>query len=118
MIYKGLVRSLFTGTLISKKKLGGDIVSGTIELRGFMGLVQLFKERNWSIPKKIMIEDGLTGTELIKQLNIPENQVEIIFINGKVFLPSNALLTPGDRVALVPPGTPGPYRVMLGFVKK
>ncbi len=93
-------------------------MSGTIELRVFMGLVQLFKERNWSIPKEVMIEDGLVGTELIKQLNIPENQVEIIFINGKVFLPANARLTIGDRVALVPPGTPGPYRVMLGFVKK
>ena len=93
-------------------------MSGTIELRVFMGLVQLFKERNWSIPKEVMIEDGLVGTELIKQLNIPENRVEIIFINGKVFLPANARLTTGDRVALVPPGTPGPYRVMLGFVKK
>lgn len=93
-------------------------MAGTIELRVFMGLVQLVKERNWSIPQLVMIEDGLTGTELISQLYIPENQVEIIFINGKVFLPANAILHPGDRVALVPPGTPGPYRVMLGFIKK
>ena len=93
-------------------------MAGTIELRVFMGLAQLVKERKWSIPQLVMIEDGLTGTELISQLHIPENQVEIIFINGKVFLPGNAILHPGDRVALVPPGTPGPYRVMLGFIKK
>ena len=93
-------------------------MDGTIELRVFMGLVQLFKERNWSIPKTVMIKDGLTGFELIAQLDIPEKQVEIIFINGKVFLPMDAIINPGDRVALVPPGTPGPYRVMLGFIKK
>lgn len=93
-------------------------MSGTIELRVFMGLVQLFKERNWTIPKTVIIEEGITGADLIAQLDIPEQQVEIIFINGKVFLPMDAMINPGDRVALVPPGTPGPYRVMLGFIKK
>lgn len=91
---------------------------GTIELRVFMGLVKVFKDRGWHIPKLVMVENGITGLELISQLNIPEQQVEIIFINGKVFLPADAVVNPGDRVALVPPGTPGPYRVMLGFMKK
>ena len=27
------------------------------------------------------------------------------------------IFQPGDRVALLPPGTPGPYRVLLGFKK-
>ena len=92
-------------------------MSGTIELRVFMGLVEIFKERNWSIPMLVDIEKGLTGPELITMLNIPEKQVEIIFINGKVFFPSDAFVQHGDRVALVPPGTPGPYRVLLGFIK-
>lgn len=90
-------------------------MSGVIELRVFMDLVEVFKERNWSIPMLVSIENGLTGSELMTMLNIPEKQVEIIFINGKVFLPSSAVINPGDRVALVPPGTPGPYRVLLGF---
>ncbi|MBP2629271.1 MAG: hypothetical protein H6Q68_3982 [Firmicutes bacterium] len=93
-------------------------MSNTIELRVFMDLVKLFKERNWSIPMLVNIENKLTGSELITMLNIPEKQVEIIFINGKAFLPSNAVIKPGDRVALVPPGTPGPYRVLLGFKNK
>ena len=29
----------------------------------------------------------------------------------------NAVVTGGDRVALVPPGGPGPYRALLGFKK-
>jgi len=91
---------------------------GTIELRVFMSLAELFKERKWSIPMLVTIEKGLTGSELMGMLNIPEKQVEIIFINGRVFLPADVSLVPGDRVALVPPGTPGPYRVMLGFKKK
>lgn len=90
-------------------------MSGTIELRVFMGLVDIFKERKWSMPMLVSIENGLTGLELITMLNIPEKQVEIIFINGKVFLPYDALIHHGDRVALVPPGTPGPYRILLGF---
>jgi len=93
-------------------------MSGTIELRVFMDLVEVFKERNWPIPMFVTMEKGLTGLELMTMLNIPAKQVEIIFINGKVFLPADAFLNPGDRVALVPPGTPGPYRVMLGFIKK
>jgi len=92
-------------------------MSGTIEVRVFMGLVAIFKERNWSIPMLVTIEKGLTGVELMTLMNIPEQQVEIIFINGKVFLPADAVINPGDRVALVPPGTPGPYRVLLGFKK-
>ncbi len=90
----------------------------TIELRVFMGLVEVFKKRNWSIPLEVNIENVLTGPQLIDQLNIPEKEVEIIFINGKAFLPSAAVIHPGDRVAFVPPGTPGPYRVLLGFGKK
>jgi len=90
-------------------------MAGTIELRVFMGLVDVFKERNWSIPRLVRIDNGLTGLELMTMLNIPQQQVEIIFINGKVFLPLEAFIVPGDRVALVPPGTPGPYRVLLGF---
>jgi len=93
-------------------------MSGTIEIRVFMGLTQVFKERNWSIPFLVTVEEGTTGSELISKLDLVGEQVEIIFINGKVFLPQDAVIHSGDRVALVPPGTPGPYRVMLGFVKK
>lgn len=88
-----------------------------IELRAFGKLLALFKERGWSIPKEQPLETSITGTELLTNLDIPQDQVEVLFINGKAKFP-DAIVTPGDRVALVPPGTPGPYRVLLGFVKR
>lgn len=43
--------------------------------------------------------------------------IEAVFINGKAYQPEEGLVKPGDRVAFIPPGTPGPYRVLLGIKK-
>lgn len=92
-------------------------MASTIELRAFMGLRAVFKERDWPIPFLLDIsKDKITGQDLLLLLNISQEQVEVIFINGKAFIPSQAIINGGDRVALVPPGTPGPYRLLLGFV--
>ena len=88
-----------------------------IELRAFMGLADYFRERNWPRPMKIDIQGEMTGTQLLAMLGIPPEKVEIVFVNGKAFNPSMAVMTGCDRVALVPPGVPGPYRVLLGFKK-
>lgn len=93
-------------------------MSGMIELRGFMGLAKVFKERNWPNPMALSITGRATGPELLAMLNILEEQVEVIFVNGKAFRCCEAVINIGDRVALTPPGTPGPYRVLLGFVSK
>lgn len=96
----------------------GEIrVSSMIELRAFMGLADLFRQRNWPSPLAVGIPGEVTGAELLVMLDIPPEKVEVVFVNGKAFNPSMAVLTGGDRVALVPPGAPGPYRVLLGFRK-
>ena len=92
-------------------------MAGEIELRAFMGLSKLFKARNWAIPYKLKIEASLTGSQLLEMLDIHPEQIEVVFINGKVFHVHDAWIKPGDRVALAPPGTPGPYRVLMGFRK-
>lgn len=92
-------------------------MKGTIEVRFFMFLAELCKERNWPTPKQMEIEGELTGLALLKMLDIPVERVEVLLVNGKTVWPSVALIRPGDRVALLPPGTPGPYRVMLGIRK-
>jgi hypothetical protein len=92
-------------------------MAGAIELRGFMGLTKLFRERKWPSPFMFSVADGTTGPELLSLLDIPPDQVEVIFINGTVHRPADAVFRPGDRVALVPPGTPGPYRALMGFKK-
>ena len=90
-------------------------MSAMIELRAFMDLADLFRERNWPSPLEVDIQGEMTGVQLLAMLDIPPEKVEVVFVNGKAFDPSRAILTGGDRVALVPPGVPGPYRVLLGF---
>ncbi len=92
-------------------------MSPMIQLRAYMGLSDLFRERSWPTPLEVDIREGMTGFELLAMLDIPREKVEVVFVNGKALEPSMAVLTGGDRVALVPPGAPGPYRVLLGFRK-
>lgn len=89
---------------------------GTTEVRGFGDIKKIFEERKWSQPIKIDLEEEINAVDLAGKLDIPVDRIEIVFVNGKAG-PFNAdcLIKPGDRVAYVPPGTPGPYRVLLGF---
>lgn len=86
----------------------------TVEVRGFLQLAGLFKKRNWPVPLIVDLAEPTTGSELAERLEIPLAEVEIIFINGDVQRPK-AAINPGDRVAFVPPGCPGPHRMHLGF---
>lgn len=90
-------------------------MSSTIEVRAFMDLAVLFRERKWPSPLQVEIQGEVTGAQLLAMLDIPPEMVEVVFVNGKASSPSMAILTGGDRVALVPPGVPGPYRALLGF---
>lgn len=89
----------------------------TIEVRGFLHLYKFFKDKNWPTPLILELEAPTTGTKLAEKLEIPLDEVEIVFING--FAQSlDYDIQPGDRVAFVPPGCPGPYRMALGFYSK
>jgi hypothetical protein len=92
-------------------------VSSRIELRAFMNLRDLFRERNWSSPLAVDIQGEMTGFQLLTLLDILPEKVEVFFVSGKALNPAMAVVTGGDQVALVPPGVPGPYRVSLGFKK-
>lgn len=86
----------------------------SIEVRGFLQLQKLFRQRNWPIPLTVSLDTPITGAELAKKLDISLEDIEVIFVNGFVqSLTEN--IAPGDRVAFVPPGCPGPYRIHLGF---
>ncbi|GFK94361.1 hypothetical protein NNJEOMEG_02205 [Fundidesulfovibrio magnetotacticus] len=87
----------------------------TIEIRAFMGLSELFRERGWTSPMSLDVPPETTGEELLARLDVTRDQVEVVFVNGKASAPEHAVVRPGDRVALAPPGVPGPYRVLLGF---
>ncbi|SFM91158.1 MoaD/ThiS family protein [Thermodesulforhabdus norvegica] len=63
---------------------------------------------------RIEVPDGETVSGLLARLGIPEDIVEGVFINGRI-MPFSTVLKDNDRVALVPPGTPGPHRFLLGI---
>ena len=90
-------------------------MTATLEIRAFMGLSDIFRQRRWSNPKALAVQEPLTGKELLDRLDLEVGMVEVIFVNGKAVTPELAVVAPGDRVALAPPGVPGPYRVLLGF---
>lgn len=90
---------------------------GKIELRAFNRLLNLFEKKQWSFPYYYEIGESTTGSKLLESLQLDQDDVEVIFINGLV-QKLDYIIKPGDRVALCPPGTPGPYRVHLGFVNK
>lgn len=89
----------------------------TIEVRGFLQLDALFKQRKWPRPLIIELGGPISGIELAAKLEIPIDEIEVVFINGLAQSPKS-FIKPGDRVAFVPPGCPGPYRICLGFYGK
>jgi sulfur carrier protein ThiS len=90
-------------------------VSASIELHAYMGLADLFRQRGWTNPYPFAISHQMSGAELVKALDIAPERVEVLFVNRKAYAAATAQVQPGDRVALVPPGVPGPHRFLLGF---
>lgn len=62
-------------------------------------------------------EDGMSAHLLARDLNIPLEKIEAVFLNGQVINIYDPVY-PGDRVAFFPQGTPGPYRVFLGMMRE
>lgn len=91
---------------------------GTILFNAFSFLQKKLKEKN--IPYSnvtISFKEGQRACDILEGMGITQDDIEGVFINGKVS-PADTLLQDGDRIAAFPPGTPGPYRLLLGMVKK
>ena len=86
-----------------------------IELHAYMGLSDLFRARAWSNPRQFPLAGETAGPDLLRLLDIAPERVEVMFVNRKAYAADTAVVRPGDRVALVPPGVPGPHRFLLGF---
>ncbi|MBP1680009.1 MAG: molybdopterin converting factor, small subunit [Proteobacteria bacterium] len=61
-----------------------------------------------------VVEDKICIVDLIDSLGLKQSDVEAVFVNHTV-MPKETLLREGDRVALLPPGTPGSYRLLSGL---
>lgn len=87
----------------------------TITFNAFSFLQKKLKQKNIAHKEaSLEVEDDATPNDLLQDMGLDRTDVEAVFINGRV-APFDTIIKDGDRVALVPPGTPGPYRVFLGF---
>ena len=72
------------------------------------------------LPHEIEMEvppEGRIAYDLVRELHLPVDKVESVFRNGRV-INIHDFVSPGDRIALFPHGTPGPYRVFLGIARE
>ncbi|MDF1551885.1 MAG: hypothetical protein P1P84_02430 [Deferrisomatales bacterium] len=87
----------------------------TAKVRFFGCLHTLRRERGLASETEVPVPDqGLTGEELAHALALPLEMVEAVVVNRKVYGLEHRV-RPGDRVAFVPRGTPGPHRFALGI---
>ena len=59
-------------------------------------------------------ERGTTARQLALDLDLDLDAIEGVFVNRTVYGIDHAV-QPGDRIAFVPRGTPGPHRFYLGL---
>jgi hypothetical protein len=57
---------------------------------------------------------GRAAREIAMDLDLPLDKIEAVFCNHIAY-PLDHVIMPGDRVAFVPYGTPGPHRYCLGI---
>lgn len=88
-----------------------------VEVRAFGDLRKLFSDRDWPLPTYFKLKGEQPDVELAKDLDLPIEEIESVIINGKPVPFGKGIIKSGDRVAFVPPGTPGPYRAILGMVE-
>ena len=89
----------------------------TITFNAFSFLRKKLKEQNIPYVEAPMeFPDGFTPQDIIEQFGFKDDEVEAVFINRKV-QSKDTVLKDGDRIALLPPGTPGSYRLVLGIKK-
>lgn len=90
----------------------------TITFNAFSFLRRKLEKRNIECSNvRMEIDPEMTAADVVQKVGLNLEEVEVAIINGKVS-PLSAPVNDNDRVALVPPGTPGPYRVLLGFKNK
>ncbi|TBW38430.1 MoaD/ThiS family protein [Siculibacillus lacustris] len=92
--------------------------ASAIEVVGFMDLAGEFRARGWASPHLVALAVPVGGAELLDLLEVPQAAVESLFVNHKAIGVDDAVIRPGDRVALVPPGVPGPHRFCLGIYQR
>lgn len=75
----------------------------------------LRRERGLQATTEVYIPpEGCSALDLARELDLPPELIEAVFVNHTVH-GLDYLIQPGDRVAFVPTGIPGPHRFLLGI---
>lgn len=92
-----------------------DSVPAPVSVRIFGSLRPFRTENGLACDLSVEVpEEGVAASDLAVELGLPLDWVEGVFVNHTVHAVS-ARVSPGDRIAFVPRGTPGPHRVFLGL---
>lgn len=84
-------------------------------VRMFGCLHTIRKERGLeSIQEIALPPEGRRAEDIALDLGLPLERIEGVFVNNLVF-DLDKIVMPGDRVAFIPTGIPGPHRFMLGI---
>jgi hypothetical protein len=84
-------------------------------VRMFGALHTIRKERGLHPFEDMYIPpEGLTGLELANELDLPLDKIEGVFINN-LARSLDETIHPGDKVAFISTGVPGPHRYSLGI---
>lgn len=85
-----------------------------IDFKAFSFLQEKVRKCGTEPVCRLELPEGSTVRDLVLKLGLKAEDVEGAFVNGRTCEFEHQLKN-GDRIALVPPGTPGPYRYMLGI---
>jgi sulfur carrier protein ThiS len=93
-------------------------VMDTILFNAFSFLQKKLRAKNIPCTNAVItITKGQSAKDVLDKLGIEEQDIEGVFVNGRI-MPVETLLNDKDRLAALPRGTPGPYRLLLGLVKQ
>jgi len=73
-----------------------------IELRLFASLARFMPDKSIKKPYILDIPEGTTIGDVFKSINIPEDQVKLIFLNG-LHATIDHILKDGDQLGVFPP---------------
>lgn len=87
----------------------------TNTVRMFGCLHTIRKERGLEPTADIALPpEGRKAEDIALDLGLPLDRIEGVFINHLVY-DLDKTVKPGDKVAFIPTGVPGPHRFMLGI---
>jgi len=85
------------------------------DIRLYGNLYTLRRKRGLPTVAEIWLPpEGRTGFEVAEQLALPLERIEGVFCNHRAY-GLDRVLRPGDQIAFIPTGVPGPHRYMLGI---